>query len=184
MEINIENREQIIKLLQAGICPICGKGNFKNPLQHTRQAHFLNSQEFKDILLLNRDTGFASLDLSEKHRQNALKNDSVHTMLNNRPKIDVNPTDLTKTKFSNTIKTKLDTDFKYKEYMLKKAKKAQQKAHIVRQIPVVRIADNEQENIYESITDAAKANGVTIGAIRYALQHNTKSAGYRWKYKE
>jgi hypothetical protein len=182
MDITIENRDKIISLLKEGTCPICNKGKFKNPLQHIRQAHKINSIELKDLLLYPRSKGFASPDFSKKCKERNLTNNSAQKMLEKRPKINVEIADLAKSKLINTIKEKINDDPNYREYMLNKAKNAQKKAHLVRRIKVIRISDNGEEKVYESIKDAARDNGVVIGTIRYALKKGIKSAGYKWKY--
>ena len=105
---------------------------------------------------------------------------SASIMLEKRPTYNVVATNLSKRKFAKTIEQKLTTP-EYKKYMLDKVKIAQKVAHVAKRIGVVRVSVDEGMKVYESLIAAAKDNGVTPGAIRYAIDHKTKSAGYKWK---
>ena len=50
--------------------------------------------------------------------------------------------------------------------------------------PVLRIAEDGAETLFQSIRAAAMAEGVSYSAIRNAIAKGGKAAGARWRYAE
>lgn len=64
MEISIENRDNIIQLLNNGICPICNN-KYANPLLHISKKHGIKPRELKNILLIKVKSSFVSPELKQ-----------------------------------------------------------------------------------------------------------------------
>ena len=70
------SRSEAIELLKEGICPYCKKSGLRNVLNHIRISHGVQGNELKDMLLVSRDESFIPNDLSNLHRNNAIKNNT------------------------------------------------------------------------------------------------------------
>lgn len=60
--------ERKIAMLEAGMCPECGKGPFRVVLRHINAAHDIPRRDYKLQLGLGLRGGFAAPDLAEQRR--------------------------------------------------------------------------------------------------------------------
>jgi len=172
MEINLENKKQIIALLRDGTCPICGKNGFVNPLAHVTKIHGIGKRELKDLLLLPHSNGFASPELAEKLSTYAKKQTSKEWI--NR--YSGRHSEITKKK----MHSKALADPKRPRTL----KKATATAASKKKRAVVRMSEFGEEKEYTSLTEAAADNNAITANIHHCLTGKAKTcAGYKWKYK-
>lgn len=181
MDITLENRDRIIALLREGICPICGK-KYANPLIHISKTHGIPAEEFKDTLLLRRNRGFASPEVSEKYRQVAIRSNHAKNLT---PGNKLKKTSIEKRKQQFAIKDhykKHPEHLKaFKEGQRKNAKKAARTSAVVTQKPVVRVSETGEIKHYKSISDAARENKISTGSICRCISGKYRTAGgYFW----
>jgi len=69
----MKKKEEIIKCLENGECPFCGKKNLKKPLIHINHMHGYTSREIHDYLGIAIDKGFSANDTKKKHKHIAEK---------------------------------------------------------------------------------------------------------------
>lgn len=182
MDITLENKEKIITLLREGICPICGN-KYKNPLCHINKKHGISKNQLKDTLLIRQKSSFVSPDLSEKLRKTAIKHNLVSYM-HAAERVNPDITDAAREKH----RISMSDQWKRNSAALREAsreniQKAGKKSAKSRQKPVIRITDDGQTTLYDSIKDAANANGVPSSSIISCLKGiSHKSAGHKWQY--
>ena len=181
MDITLENRDRVIALLREGTCPICGK-KYANPLIHIAKMHGIPAKEFKDALLLRRNRGFASPEVSEKCRQVALRSNNARNLT---PGNELKKTGLEKRKQQFATKDhyrKHPEHLKaFKEGQRKSAKKAARASAVVTQKPVVRVSETGEIKEYKSISDAARENKISTGNISSCINGKYRTAGgYFW----
>lgn len=172
MEINVENREEIIALLEQGICPICGRDSFKVPLLHIVQAHGIPQNKLKDTLMISQIRGFSDKELHNK-RSIIAKERLAAGILYPKPQKGKKHGKATKEKMAYMAKTK------------NKSQSGITAAKKVRSKPVCRILESgEVDKIYSSISEAARDNDIRISSIARAVTGEYATAGgYRWKLK-
>lgn len=64
-------------LLHEGICPVCGRGGWKSPLNHVSRKHGINYLDMRDVCGMNRYEPVTDPETHEKWRQAAIKRDAV-----------------------------------------------------------------------------------------------------------
>jgi hypothetical protein len=173
MDIILRNRDKIIAILQEGACPICGKKGFKRPLTHVSHVHGISHAQLKDAIMLGRHHGFIDAELLEKMRKIAVKK-NLGSNLNRVPRSKINYTEEMLKKRSYVAKTTKTTK---NEEAVKQFVQSRKKA-------VVRISKNGERVVYDSLTDAARENNVTRGAIGNCVNGKKKTCkGYKWEAK-
>ncbi len=182
MEITLENKEKIIALLREGICPICGN-KYKNPLCHLNKKHGIPKKQLKDTLLIKQKSSFVAPYLSEKLRETAIKHNLVSHM-HAAERVNPDITDAAREKHRISMSNQWKRNPALREASRKNIQKAGKKSAKSRRKPVIRIDDDGNTTLYDSIKDAANANGVPSSSVISCLKGiSHKSAGYKWKYK-
>jgi len=165
MEINLENREQIIALLREGICPICGKGPFKVPLLHVTQAHGITQKELKDKVMISHVKGFSDKELHDKRSKEAKEGQAAGILHSCRRKKGEKHTEIAKKKQAFMAKTQNKN-----LPGIAAAKKARSK-------PVCKISPDGSIKIYNSFSEAAEDNDIPVSSISRAISGKFKTAG-------
>jgi hypothetical protein len=181
LEINLENREEIIALLKQGTCPICGRTGFRRPLKHINSKHGMPKNEVKDALMISHLCGFVDEDASKISRDTAKKNRAAGKWTVGQNKGGIK-------EHTKTAKTKMS--FIQKEIFKKDAdgliKEAAKNAYKKQEKPVLRISPNGDVKEYRGVNYAARALGIDASSISKAIRGKngrTYVAGYRWEYK-
>lgn len=168
MEISPGNKEQIVALLNQGICPFCGK-TYLVILRHISRKHGIPAKELKDILLLPHKSSFLPSEQSEKYRQIAIKNDLKSNLI---PGLKKNPEPLTRQKMKGGAVSHLKEHPEHLQVLRKSKHRA-----------VIRISANSEIKTYESIEEAAKDNNLNVTTIsRYVRHKRLDRQGNKWVY--
>jgi len=178
MEITLENKKEILVFLNKGLCPICGKGPYKNPLLHIWKQHDISSREIRDILLITTRDTFCSPGLREIMSNKAKESDS-HLIANSatRGKNFKKEHNLVQ---ESRIKNDTEYKGKYMVYLREGAKKAAES----NKKPVYKILPDGEKIRYSSITEAAQANSVDKDSIINCLKGRTRTCiGCKWIYE-
>ena len=182
MDITLENRDKVTALLREGVCPICGKTGYLNPLTHITKMHKIGEVELKDRLMMPHCYSFTSAQTKEKQKIIAKKNNTVEKLLSVRKSGEKH--DATSKNKMSYLRQEAVKDPKVRARLQDISPIGAKRAAAVRSRRVVRIAPNGEQKEYNSITEAARANNTGISNIAQCLRGVSKTAvGYEWRYK-
>lgn len=68
-----EDPQEILAFLQQGICPCCGQGPFELIGGHVKRKHGISMNQLKDMIGMNRATGFCSEEQRARRSENGKK---------------------------------------------------------------------------------------------------------------
>ena len=161
MDISRENRDEIVALLNQGICPICNK-SFLNILKHIARSHSISAKDVKDILLLPRGSSFIPGEQREKHRQTAVKHNfkSKFTPGGKGKKPDSATREKMREKAIINLKNNPDHLKALQEARQKAQSKAIEKSNETNRKSVVRVSPDGKTKTYKSIAEAERDGNV------------------------
>ncbi len=180
MDVNIENRDRLlITILQDGYCPYCSKGRFKNVLAHISKIHGIKAVELKDSLGLTRRHSFTSETTKHKQRESAKSTKRIKNLTIKG--VTKKHSEIAKAKMSQTKKEMYQQGLlpHLKNIAHSGGKKSKRNKVVLKFYPDGSLIE------YPSVTEAAKANKVTLTSITDACAGRSKTcAGGTWQYKE